>query len=167
MDIDKMSDWEKSVMLAQAMGWQPVPYRDPLAQWWREEKVTEHGPFWDATSSKIIIRPERMNMYVGIEDSEGKRVSRGDQPYDDDNLEKHWRRCPDIYDPANMGLAWRVLNWAYARYADEEFPGFINLIRTDLLWYLYELPPADAQRAWLDKILELCIEAGLVGAEAE
>ena len=61
----------------------------------------------------------------------------------------------DLYDPANMALAWRVLNWAteYERKNNEEM----------VLWWLDALlcnfPPADAQRLWLDKVLDLIAEA--------
>ena len=72
----------------------------------------------------------------------------------DDNLQRE----AGLYDPANMSLAWKVLNWAteYERKNNEEM----------VLWWMDVLlcnyPPADAQRLWLDKILELAIEAGLV-----
>ncbi len=67
--------------------------------------------------------------------------------------------CPTLYNPANMALAWRVLNWAFANFVD------IWLEETFRAWVpnpLYTLPPADAQRAWLDKILTLAIEAGML-----
>ena len=58
-----------------------------------------------------------------------------------------------LYDPANMALAWRVLNWA-----GEVFELTIFWSVSDL----FESPPAVAQRAWLDKILELATGAGMV-----
>ena len=83
--------------------------------------------------------------------------------------------CPrlDLYevdekgDPFHMALAWRVLNWASedkSPHPEEDDP---------IRWKLHEWltfnvgwldiqPPADAQRLWLDKILELTIEAGLI-----
>ena len=68
-----------------------------------------------------------------------------------------WLVAPMLYSPPRMALAWRVLNWANE--ADEI---------TSQIWYwwhdrsLYRHSDADAQRAWLDKILELAIEAGLI-----
>ena len=76
----------------------------------------------------------------------------------------------NLYDPANMALAWRVLNWASeldTEIDDYSYPYVISeaadcLFERELedvkMWCL---PPADAQRLWLDKILELAIEAGL------
>lgn len=68
-----------------------------------------------------------------------------------------------LYDPDHMALAWRVLNWA---------DGEMKLWDMFFPWWDEEfeataLSPADAQRAWLDKILELAIEAGLVEMERD
>jgi len=69
---------------------------------------------------------------------------------------------PNLYDPANMALAWRVLNWANEWMANggaRDFPDFCD----DILRCLDAAsPPAAAQRAWLDKILSLAIEAGMI-----
>ena len=69
--------------------------------------------------------------------------------------------CVDLYDPANMALAWRVLNWAWASQHISE-----NQIVTwsYVIGYAIDgsIPPADAQRAWLDMILSLAIDAGMV-----
>ncbi len=80
---------------------------------------------------------------------------------------------PDLYevdedgDPLHLPLAWKVLNWWTEDEADRpwvqwaEFSGF---------WedgFLTQLPAADAQRLWLDKILKLAIDADLVELEEE
>ncbi len=72
-----------------------------------------------------------------------------------------------------MALAWRVLNWAATRddeIDDYAYPytlaqGVEFLFDTDLeiedqLW-----AKPNAQRAWLDRILSLALEAGLVEVE--
>jgi len=108
---DNLSDEQKSVMLAKAMGWQ----------------VVEHN---------------KRRCTIG---HIGERIGVIDYPF-------------NLYAPANFALAWKVLNWAteYGRKNNEEM----------VLWWMDVLlcnyPPADAQRLWLDKILELAIEAGLV-----
>lgn len=77
--------------------------------------------------------------------------------------------------PHLMAWAWRVLNWAMGSQAvvkyeplspdTEPFDYQIGYAMYD--WF-YEhrdpakMPPAVAQAAWLDKVLELAIEAGLV-----
>lgn len=82
-------------------------------------------------------------------------------------------RVKNLYEPANMALAWRVLNWAttqsvtvkaqkgggddiwqepWTTFIDDEING---------KYEIYMMTPADAQRAWLDKILTLAIEAGM------
>jgi len=79
----------------------------------------------------------------------------------------------ELYDPANMALAWRVLNWAWNH-------GYDMGDGIAMWWYakadqnstvedtlLIDATPADAQRAWLDKILTLCIEAGLVEVDSK
>ena len=83
---------------------------------------------------------------------------------------------PNLYDPANMALAWRVLNWALQQnqptrgdlddlwkmpFGDELFAYVAAISPRDDGLSIFELPPAEAQRAWLDKILELA-EAGMV-----
>lgn len=72
----------------------------------------------------------------------------------------------NLYDPANMALAWRVLNWWYDYIAttDNEAvdpeDGFFDVGK--LMHGVWAQPPADAQRAWLDKILTLAMAAGMV-----
>ena len=111
MDLTKLSDEEKSVLLARAMGWE----------------IRLIG-----ASSCVIDNGEYLKVNA---------------------LE-----YPDLYDPHDMALAWRVLNWATdtERRNNEEM----------CLWWeearLHNRTPADAQRLWLDKILELAIEAGIV-----
>jgi hypothetical protein len=77
----------------------------------------------------------------------------------------------NLYDPENMALAWRVLNWAAKKfhYGDSYSAGYRiddwimdePIVKGDGAYNIWDLPPAEAQRAWLDKILELAIEAGL------
>ena len=80
----------------------------------------------------------------------------------------------NLYDLTNMALAWRVLNWALEKAAhitepfslifDKWYFGFFfGEERGDEFYkILPTLEPAQAQAAWLDKILELAIEGGLV-----
>lgn len=70
-----------------------------------------------------------------------------------------------LYDEIYMALAWRVLNWAIDN--EERFleSGGNAGVKEMVNWLLpswASLLPAAAQRAWLDEILELAIEAGLV-----
>ena len=113
-EIDKMTDNEKSVLLARAMGW----------------KLND-------------------NVVYDV--------------FDEFNLNVEYET---LYDTANMSLAWRVLNWAeenHLTYKDDMISRRYVLPMLDL----FKLPPAAAQRLWLDKILELAIEAGLVEREEE
>ena len=69
--------------------------------------------------------------------------------------------CVDLYDVANMALAWRVLNWAAAHGITTQINVVYQYKKGD--WArMIDLPPADAQRAWLDYILRKAIEAGMV-----
>ena len=70
-------------------------------------------------------------------------------------------RCVDLYDVANMALSWRVLNWAAAHGITTQINVVYQYKKGD--WArMIDLPPADAQRAWLDYILRKAIEAGMV-----
>ena len=80
-------------------------------------------------------------------------------------VDEAWKFFPNLYDPANMALAWRVLNWAYNFLDDQGRETFLRDWWRSLNLFIES--PADAQRAWLDKILSLVIEAGMVDAAAE
>lgn len=69
----------------------------------------------------------------------------------------------DLYDPANMSLAFRVLNWAsdsrnLRRSQREELELFLSGREDGVPKWWHE----DAQRLWLDKIFFMAIEAGIV-----
>ena len=78
----------------------------------------------------------------------------------------------NLYDPANMALAWKCLNWAIERDDSVSFRTWGGETKRESFGFtlnqylghmvLGALPPADAQRLWLNKILELAIEAGLI-----
>ena len=79
-----------------------------------------------------------------------------------------WVTCQDeaysttnLYQPIFMMLAWRVLNhvWSYQHLSENQIVTWSYAIG-----YAIDgsIPPADAQRTWLDMILSLAIEAGMV-----
>ena len=70
----------------------------------------------------------------------------------------------DLYDPANMALAWRVLN--HFRQLPVIGASLDDWWMNDDGVYLTVMIPADAQRAWLDKVLELAREAGMLQVES-
>ena len=120
MNVTKLSDPEKSVMLAQLCGWKLEPLRPGVYR-----LFDRGGQRIDNISSKGI---------VGIVD------------------------MPDLYKLCNMALAWRVAHLASLSMIADDFSSW---------WIVDMLPewhksPAEAQRAWLDKILELAFEAGMV-----
>lgn len=84
-------------------------------------------------------------------------------------LMKSGEEMPNLYDADNMALAWRVLNWASEK--NSIYPKFMGWwFRQDsdldmLGGYLFDISPIDAQRAWLDKVLSLAIEANLIEKE--
>ena len=124
MDLTKLTDQEKSVMLARAMGWsvRHDAHNPDLSHVCNERGLKEYSQYYN-------------------------RV--GHNP---------WSIMTNLYDPANMALAWRVLNWAF-----DVSPYFLPPYWYRDHWEEYPgLAPADAQRAWLDKILALAIEAGIV-----
>lgn len=133
MNINEMSDQEKSVMLARLCGWKH-----------------EHLPpkIGDTLGLNIVT------------DKNG------------DLLHKGWfsfplayPTIPSLYDPENMPLAWRVLNWALDHLTAPSH--FFQLRQMVGDMDLFVLPRDAAQRAWLDKILELATEAGMVKTQQE
>lgn len=115
---DELSDQEKSVMLARAMGWEVYP------------------------------------MY------EGSPMMLFNAPGDEVNHS-------NLYLSENMALAWRVLNWGLVvkptdpvgsiHSPDRIHNKLEDWLRTTFLW-----GRPDAQKQWLDQVLELAIEAGLM-----
>lgn len=84
--------------------------------------------------------------------------------------------CPcereNLYYESNMSLAWHVLNWArkQGKWIDEWVSTFADRVWLEVIDIedkdeLFDMPPGKAQRAWLDKILGLAIEAGMVEDE--
>lgn len=132
MNIDEMSDQEKSAVLAQIANIKGLFVRHVPAKYStssdRSYDIDDH-PAYDIVS----YRTERGHVLIDV----------------------------DLYDPDNMSLAWRVLNWAAETWADGNW---INWAMYEP-YFLLDKPPDVAQRAWLDKILELAIEAGMVDDE--
>ena len=141
-----LTDNEKSVLLAKAMGWEVDPrIRD------------------NELSDIYYLLPDG-EYYTGAVIRTGSDISA-------------YHALPDLYSPANMALAWRVLNWAGKQLPTETVrPGFIIHSWAGKLhsfwgashWvdghklFLHSMKPATAQRAWLDEVLSLAIEAGLI-----
>lgn len=80
----------------------------------------------------------------------------------------------NLYSPSKMMFAWAILNWAIkqrghvgsiADWWTYEAGGGDGIDPTG--WLLLKFSPAEAQRAWLDKILSLAVEAGMVDADAK
>ena len=112
MNTSVLSEKEKSVLLARAMGWH-LHRRDV----------------------GIMLRPDQSERWV-----------------------------TNLYDTANMALAWRVLNWVSNNKAWYEEYGYL----VDTFWSameLYAMPLDEAIRMLLDTILERLIDAGLVNRE--
>jgi hypothetical protein len=114
MNIDEMTDQEKSVMLLCLTGHKYV--KGPKGGWFNSE-----------------------NELVNIE----------------------FVRDTNIYHPGFLDLAWRTRQWCLSHI-------IIGPPLDSWLWVEgigYDLPNLDAaaaQRAWLDKILELAVEAGII-----
>lgn len=122
-DKMELTDQEKSVKLARAMGWHVIA----------DEHRNRHGtfmifhtgsdePLYSTAIIATVKEPDFFNHY-----------------------------CPNLYEPQNMSLAWRVLNWAADRQDILDScmeDGFMEDIRD---WW--ELPASEAQRLWLDRVL--------------
>ena len=77
--------------------------------------------------------------------------------------EDYGQGYPDLYHPRNMALAWRGLGWwsSVVDIGDDDiyfqWRGWVDSVLVDDF-----LGKSEAQAAWLDKVLELAIAAGLV-----
>ena len=135
MNIDEMSDQEKSVLLARAMGLEIEPQ---------------------------FAHPHDIFIKIPSE------------------WDYEWELLEGDFYTAPMEISWRVLNWASEQMPKETSPpgmvvhtwaGRLHSFWGESHWvgksklFIHSMPPADAQRLWLDKILELAIEAGLVEVE--
>lgn len=103
---------------------------------------------------KSVLLAKAMRWYVTVHDkrcaisSLGERLGVTDYPL-------------NLYDPENMALAWRVLN--HFSWVDIA----LKIVLQDTVKNSIHDDPADAQRLWLDKVLELAIEIGIITLEAE
>ncbi len=114
MNIETMSDSEKSVMLARLCGWNVELLGDDV---WVSNSDNEY------LFSVRLAAPKYLYNYK-------------------------W-----------MFLAWRVLNWAGSHFRTVDYMEIHNWFWMSQNW---RANPADAQRAWLDKILTLAMAAGMV-----
>ena len=148
MMIEGLSDEQKSVLLARAMGW----------CWRRQSKVDGFTRNWWHLLDKDKKRIKRTQVHWVTEKNDGRPVPGRWQD----------RYVPNLYDPANMALAYRVRQWADELMANGlDRPDDFDAI--DLAWNQVHLLPTKWLRGWLDAIFmmvedtdELAIEAGLV-----
>lgn len=83
------------------------------------------------------------------------------------NPAPYGRPLPDFYDPANMALAWKVLNWAYLQQVEPFRKSFKSWWEWNMPHWLLTWGPEEAQAQWLDKVLGLAIDTGLVELHEE
>ena len=71
---------------------------------------------------------------------------------------------PDLYNPVNMALAWRVLNWRVSiRFFDNAMAEAEEKVTFNrLLLSTQDLTPEKAIREWMDAIYALAIQARLI-----
>ena len=68
-----------------------------------------------------------------------------------------WKYFPNLYDPANMFLMWRIVNWAA-----ENVPHFSKWWHEFAVVTIQDLPPAALSIYLCDNILRLADEAGMI-----
>ncbi len=142
-----MNDQEKSILLAK------------VRHWHVKEELLEGEP---AGHVRWMLRDPIHGFFAVGPLVDWIPLDLKDRPYITNEAEAWDYLCPDFYLPTNFHLAWRVLNWAQEK----------RLVTLHTLIWRYDalsaaMPPAEAQRALLDKIFDLCVEAGLIELEAE
>jgi hypothetical protein len=138
MNIEGLSTQEKSVLLAKAAGW-------------RADNLPLPGGVW----KRVIV--DENGIDLGLTPL-GSGVERKE-------VEMVFSKQSDLYRPNNMPLAWRIMNELHRPLVSTSmflsFEKWWECANPPIWW----LEPADAQAAWLDKILSLAIEAGIVKVE--
>lgn len=130
MNVNELTDREKSIMLAKLAGW--ISETDGITTRWHSDGELIYDDYCGG-----LLNHEPLNLYK----------------------EKQ------------MYLAWRLLSWATNNdqpidnnKSKAYYIGYLSF--GDLLHEQLELatgaPPEEAQRLWLDKILELATEAGML-----
>lgn len=139
-----LSSAAKSVLLAQAMGWK--------VEVWATGEYGRRGEQYKAYWTK----PDGSELDSDVVGYSEQEAIEG--------------QVTNFYEPGNFAEAWLVVNWAYnMQAADYKF--FSQFVE----WYYFgqwkyqiiAIPLAEALAAILDKILELCFEAGLVSGEGQ
>lgn len=133
MNINELSDKQKSVILARLCGWTV----DEVTQETMERLYGKRSDYM----SRMVWRDILGVLY----------------PFG----------LPNFYNTANMDTAWRVLNWATSNDSIHDELIDWDWHRWTSHQHIWTMPPTEAQRSWLDKILELAIEAGLVDLRPE
>ncbi len=129
---------EASVMLAELCGWHIGNIRLESRAWMRV--------MVDASGTDLGLRPPF-----------GGGLNKKEQELKPTTLF-------NLYDPANMALAWRVLNW-WEWVKSEEGGGLSE--KTFFVGFgdfeaWMKMLPAEALRRWLDKILSLAVKEGMI-----
>jgi hypothetical protein len=132
MGIDMMTTREKTTLLAWLMGW----------------RVQRYG---------ASVNP-RYGRY-GLYDANDKFIRRADVP-NGIEINPLDHIVPNFYNAKNMALAWRALNWADRTFSHLHTD--YDQCALETLGVHSGMLPAEAQAAWLDKILEYAIEAGMI-----
>ena len=148
--MSDLPDQEKSVLLAKAMGW---------------------------TTRPCDVDDPNLYMEWALYDSNGGRLEVAEF-WEDANEKEVWDYF-DLYDPANMSLAWRVLNWAWGKHdrmvlvVNEEDEVVVEPLKywtwrlMNVLWEAGAMEPERAVRHILDSILNLAVGAGIIEANNE
>ena len=144
--IDEMTDNQKTCLLVDEMGWR-----------------LEFPPDWNEYDAP----------FADIVDKDGQEIDVLWDVYPS----QQWNKF-NLYNISNMHLAWIVLNWAHEKAThiadpfslqfDKWYYGFFFGAQKGDEFYktLPSLPPAKAQRIWLDRILALLIETGHIKVAA-
>lgn len=140
MSIENLTTQEKSVLLAKAMGWTVETM--PTGNYGKRGE--SYRAYW--------IKPngdEKADDVVGYSEKEAIEA-----------------QVTEFYRVQNFNEAWRVLGWASDTAADgldpETANNWINQIDYLLMDRWRNSTAEEVQAEWLDKVLELSIEAGLI-----
>ncbi len=136
MTITDMTEHEKSVMLARLCGWRIISQQQASGVY-HQKIVDSNGNDLGMKLLGASVHPRHVELN---------------------------ERKFNLYDPANMALAWRVLNWAISiefGAGAELHQGIKDMVNWLMPAWATKSPPV-AQASWLDEILKLAIETRLI-----
>lgn len=141
---------QASALLAKAMGVYSQLFDDCVKFRFRGDDVL------------VCVFPHHHGWYRVTEDNDAFHHSPYPEGRERDIRNDEWRHFVNFYEPTNMSLLWRVLNWA-----SENVPHFSKWWHDVAVVTIQDLPPVALSAFLSDNILRLANEGGMIDGISE